>query len=139
MSSILTLRRVLPEFYEYGTGTLIWRLLYKLPVFYPYPKFPPPLGKISAYSPGVHHIHTGGLGTGSELGTGLQSAHMHRTIYQTTFSALIIATVLQLRAQNKGLCADTIPVQFSILIYRRELVVSVQDTVTNQSYSWSDI
>ena len=28
MSSVITLRRVLPEFYEYGTGTLIWRLLY---------------------------------------------------------------------------------------------------------------
>ena len=28
MSSVITLLRVLPEFYEYGTGTLIWRLLY---------------------------------------------------------------------------------------------------------------
>ena len=28
MSSVITLLRVLPEFYEYGRGTLIWRLLY---------------------------------------------------------------------------------------------------------------
>ena len=28
MSSVITLLRVLPEFYEYKTGTLIWRLLY---------------------------------------------------------------------------------------------------------------
>ena len=28
MSSVITLLRVLPEFYEYGTGTFIWRLLY---------------------------------------------------------------------------------------------------------------
>ena len=28
MSSVITLRRVLPEFYKYGTGTLIWRVLY---------------------------------------------------------------------------------------------------------------
>ena len=33
MSSIITLRRVLPEFYEYGTGTLIWRVLYVLVIF----------------------------------------------------------------------------------------------------------
>ena len=30
MSSVITLLRVLPEFYEYRTGTLIWRLLYFL-------------------------------------------------------------------------------------------------------------
>ena len=28
MSSVITLLRVLPEFYEYKTGTLIWRLPY---------------------------------------------------------------------------------------------------------------
>ena len=28
MSSVITLQRVLPEFYEYGMGTLIWRVLY---------------------------------------------------------------------------------------------------------------
>ena len=29
MSSVIALQRVLPEFYKYGKGTLIWRVLYK--------------------------------------------------------------------------------------------------------------
>ena len=30
LSSVITLRRVLPEFYKYGTGTLIRRVLYHM-------------------------------------------------------------------------------------------------------------